>query len=96
MRQQRIRAVDTGNPAFKRDVKGLPLDIRDALALCLKDLLKDPIPSGLRLHGLHREHRGIFSIDVTSNHAYKATFTIEDGIARLRRVGTHKQIDRSP
>lgn len=94
--RQRITGVDVGNPAYLRDVKALPPDIRAALVERLKELLKTPIPSRLRLHGLHREHRGIFSIDVTPNHAYKATFTIENGVARLRRVGSHKQIDRTP
>ena len=94
--RQRITGVDVGNSAFKRDVKALPPDIRSALTECLKELIKDPTPSRLRLHGLHREHRGIFSVDVTPNHAYKATFTVEGGIARMRRVGSHKQIDRTP
>lgn len=88
--------MDVGNPAFQRDLKGLSSDLQNAVKECFKELLKNPMPSRLRFHGLHGKHRGIFSIDITSNHAYKATFTLENGVARFRRVGSHKEIDRSP
>lgn len=36
----------------------------------------------------------MYSVDVTGNHAYKISLSIEGGVAVLRRVATHKRIDR--
>jgi mRNA-degrading endonuclease RelE of RelBE toxin-antitoxin system len=81
---------------FVRDWKNLPVDIRDAVDRCIDDLGLDPIPVSRRAHSV--SPRGVrpkvFTLDVLSNHSYKLSFHIDGNKAVLRRVGTHKQIDR--
>ncbi len=83
---------------FQRDFKKLPPEIRDEVEECLKDLGSDPIPVSRRAHSVSpKGHKPtIFSLDVTSNKSHKLTFHLEGDTAVLRRVGTHKQIDRTP
>lgn len=67
--------------------------MKDAVA----DWLKDPIPTSRRLHRLAGfNNPKVYTIDVFSNHSYKISLEIEGDTATLRRVGTHKVIDRSP
>jgi hypothetical protein len=34
-------------------------------------------------------------VDLTSNHAYKMSFMVDNNVAIMLRAGTHKKIDRS-
>ncbi len=77
-------------------MKALAPDIRNAAKEAIRDLLKHPIPASLRLHALHGyRNPKVFTIDVLPNHAYKISLEIDGQRANLRRVGTHKLIDRS-
>ena len=81
---------------FNRDFKRLPADVQDAVRECIKDFAKDPIPASRRAHRINtKQFPKVFSVDVTSNKAYKMSFSIEGEAAILRRVGTHREIDRS-
>lgn len=81
---------------FKRDYDRLPVDIRQQVNDCIRDLAKDPIPTSRRAHCIDRASKPkVFSVDVTSNKSWKLSFQIEGQVATLRRVGTHKEIDRS-
>ena len=62
------------------------------------DFERDPLPSSRRPHSVtpRGQKPTVFTMDVTSNKAYKLSFHLEDGGAVLRRVGTHGQIDRTP
>jgi mRNA-degrading endonuclease YafQ of YafQ-DinJ toxin-antitoxin module len=85
------------NEKFDRDFKGLPPDIQQAAKEAIEDLLRHPIPTSRRLHALHGyKNPKVFTIDVTSNHAYKISLEIEGQTATLRRIATHKTIDRTP
>lgn len=82
---------------FERDFKALPVDIQDAAKDAIRDLFKDPIPASLRLHPLTGfKNPKIYTVDVLSNHAYKISLEIDGPVATLRRVDTHKSIDRCP
>ncbi len=41
-------------------------------------------------------YKGIYTVHVTRDDCYKASFTIENGVARLRRVASHHRIDKNP
>ena len=84
--------------AFEKDFAGFPGDIQRAILGCIRDLEQEPIPAGRRVHSVSAKGKKptIYSADVTSNKSYKLTFHIEQRVAYLRRVATHKQIDRSP
>jgi mRNA-degrading endonuclease YafQ of YafQ-DinJ toxin-antitoxin module len=80
---------------FERDYKRLSPELKRAVDDCIRDLYKSPIPSTRRAHRINDSLPKVFSVDVTSNKAYKLSFQIEGEMCILRRVGTHAQIDRS-
>ncbi|MDQ1832262.1 type II toxin-antitoxin system RelE family toxin [Massilia scottii] len=91
----RITTV-TRNERFDKDFKSLPPDIQIAAKEAIKDLFKHPIPGSRRFHALQGyRNPKVFTIDILANHAYKISLEIEGQNANLRRVGTHKLIDRS-
>ncbi len=94
-RANAIRRTDW-SPTFTNDYEKLPDNIKLLVLQALKDLCREHIPARLRLHPLggYRNPK-VYTIDVAGNHAYKASLSIDGETARLRRVGTHKQIDRT-
>jgi hypothetical protein len=64
----------------------------------LEDLEKDPVPTGLRMHPVTPAgvKPKIYTVDVYPNKSYKISFQLSGDELILRRVGTHKQIDRRP
>lgn len=82
---------------FHRDLKGLPPDLLKAVKEAINDLFKNPIPATRRFHSLHGyKDPKVYTIDVLSNKSYKISFRIDGTVATLRRVATHKTIDRTP
>ena len=82
---------------FASDFKGLAIDVQSAVKDAVADLLKDPIPTSRRLHHLTGyKNPKVYTIDVFSDHSYKISLEIEGETATLRRVSTHKVIDRTP
>lgn len=87
----------TFNKKFERDMKGLKPDVLAATKEAIRDLYKHPIPNVRRLHSLTGyKNPKIFTVDVFSNKSYKISLEIDAGIANLRRVATHKEIDILP
>lgn len=85
------------NPRFAKDLKGLPVEIQKEVHAALADLQREVIPSKRRLHQLENyKDPKIHTIDVLSNHSYKISLEIDGATATLRRVATHKTIDRTP
>jgi hypothetical protein len=82
--------------SFKRDFDGLPENIQRDVVAAIQDLGKDPVPASRRFHSLKGVRPKVFTVDVTTNKAYKMSFEIDGSRITLRRVGTHKQIDRAP
>lgn len=87
----------TYTDAFKKDYAGLAIDIQNLVDECIRDILKDPIPGARRAHSVTPRGKKptIYTVDVTSNKAYKLSYQMNGGVATLRRVGTHKNIDRA-
>lgn len=83
--------------SFKKDASKLDASTQRLIADCISVLLKDPIPGARRAHNL--TPRGnkptIYTVDLTPNKAYKLSFHMDGQVAVLRRVGTHKAIDRN-
>jgi hypothetical protein len=51
----------------------------------------------LRLHPLTGLPKPtVWKIDVFANHAWQVTFELNGTTAELKRIGTHKSIDRDP
>lgn len=84
-------------PRFDREMKGLKPDLLKAAKTAIEELYKNPSQTSLRLHCVNKEAKPkIFTIDVLSNKSYKISFHMEGEIAVLRRVASHKDIDRLP
>lgn len=82
---------------FENDLKKLPQDVRDAAKDAIRDLLKQPIPTARRFHQLHGyKNPKLYTIDVFTNKSYKISFELKGTEAYLRRIATHKVIDRAP
>jgi len=82
---------------FQRDLKGLSPDLLKTVKEAVGDLLKSPIPATRRFHRLHGyTDPKVYTIDVLPNKSYKISFKIDGNVATLRRVATHKTIDRTP
>jgi hypothetical protein len=89
-------AIDLSAVSFKNSWKRLPSDIQVEARARLGLLVGlGPLPNKLRFHQLNG-WPGVYTIDLTSNHAYKASLSIDGTVAVLRRVGSHKQIDKLP
>lgn len=80
---------------FHKDYDRLTIDLRDIVDQKLQDLTKNPRPPGLGFEKLKGySNPDIYTVHVTGN--YKVSMDIESSKARLRRVGTHDEIDRAP
>lgn len=66
----------------------------------------DQAPSKLHFHPLKdklvpsvvdpKKKIKVYTIHITTDDAYKASFTLEDGTAYLRVCGEHDQVDKNP
>lgn len=81
---------------FVNDYKSLPEDIQLACNEALRKLATNPRAGSLRLHKLNGySNPNVFTIDVTTNKAYKLSYEKgENGNILLRRVGTHKLLNK--
>lgn len=96
MSRVKIDAIDY-KASFDKDFGKAPPNVRVAAADALKELMKNPQPAKLRLHSLH----GCFSprilkIDVFPNRSWQITFEMDGTTAILRRLATHRDINRRP
>lgn len=92
---QRVTGVDLSRTTFQNDMKKLPPRIKAEAASRIAKLIVCPIPDAWRFHRLNGYKPNIYTIDVWPQKAYKASFNIINGIAVMRRVGTHKAINRN-
>jgi hypothetical protein len=83
--------------SFDKDYKKLSLEIKKQANERLKSLLENPLPKKLRFEKL-KDHKNpaVYTIHVTANHSHKASMEIKGEVAFLRRIGTHKKIDKEP
>jgi hypothetical protein len=55
------------------------------------------LPGRLRFEKLSGyKNPAIYTIHVTANHSHKVSFALLGTTAILRKIGTHKEIDRAP
>ena len=104
-----IRGVDIANQAFRNKWKGLPGVIQDEAIKAIQETIgksKDQLPNRLHFHSLKdkmvpsrldaTKKVAAWSMHITSNDAYKASFTYEDGTLYFRTCGAHDTVDKSP
>jgi prephenate dehydrogenase len=82
---------------FKSEFQKLKPDVQTAVREALETLKSNPEAKVLRLHPLTGLSKPmVWKIDVFANHSWQVTFELNDKTAELKRVATHKSIDRSP
>lgn len=104
-----ILCVDLGNPAFQRAWRKLPADVLKQAQAQIGSLFSidtSKPPAKLHLHTLTSKmvpsaldpdkKVKVFTIHLTLNDCYKASFTLEDGTAYFRACGPHDAVDKSP
>lgn len=74
-------------------LRKLPHDIQAAARTAIEDLVSDPHP---RKYRLEKQTAEAWTIHVTRNHSHKLSFSLDGDTAILRKIGTHKEIDRAP
>lgn len=82
---------------FKSEYKSLDAQMKQAVKSALILLKENACSTKLRLEKLNGyKNPSIYTIHVTSNHSYKISFELNGNEAILRRIATHKIIDRAP
>lgn len=90
-----IRGFDR-KATFDKTLKRHP-ELHEQVKEALNALKQDPRPKWIRFEKLSQyRNPAIYSIHVTKNHSHKITFEVEGDIAILRKLATHKEIDRNP
>lgn len=79
---------------FSRELKGAAPDVQHAAQEALRLLQQNH--RTVRAHALHGHKPKLYVLDVYSNHSWQITFELLDGVAILRRLARHKDIDRAP
>jgi mRNA-degrading endonuclease RelE of RelBE toxin-antitoxin system len=91
-----IGNVDVSRSSFRNSYKKLPREIQDLVDNAIIDLIRSPIPVRYRFEKLAGyKNPGIYTIHITSNHSHKLSFELDGTTAILRKVATHKEIDKS-
>lgn len=91
-----IRRFEPSN-RFVRDIKSAPPEVQAAAKEALDLLQSNPSAKVLRLHQLRGLPKpSIWKIDVYANRSWQITFEVQGDSALLKRLGTHKAIDRLP
>lgn len=82
---------------FAADLKSAPADVQSAAKEALRRLQTNPAAKSLRLHPLKGVPKpAIWKIDVFANKSWQISFEMVGDRAELKRLGTHKSIDRDP
>lgn len=104
-----IRGVDIGNCAFRAKWNDLPSNIQAEARAVLGSLILmplDSIPAKLHMHVLQSKQVpsrlnstkkvSVWTLHITASDTYKASFTLEDGVAYFRTCGKHDAVDKTP
>lgn len=82
---------------FASDLRSAPAEVQRAALEALRLLQVNPSAKSLRLHTLKGMPKPtVWKIDVYANHSWQITFELNGTVAELKRLGTHKTIDRDP
>ncbi|MBU67345.1 MAG: hypothetical protein CL858_18085 [Cupriavidus sp.] len=104
-----IKTVDAGNEIFQRLYRKLPTDVLKQAKTAMGELFLVDVahaPAKLHLHTLtdklvpsrkdEKKKIKVYTFHLTRDDKYKASFTLEDGIAYMRVCGEHDWVDKNP
>jgi len=80
---------------YKKQYKKLPRNIQNSIKGVLADLMKTPMPAGIKFEKLKGYKKpNIYTLHITGN--FKMSFETIGSEAKLRCIGNHNDIDRMP
>lgn len=104
-----IKGVNLGNQAFINTWKDLPGAVQEEAQGVIRSLLMmnlDQVPRKLHMHQLvnkevtsalnKNKKVAAWSLHITADDRYKASFTFEDATLYFRVCGLHDTIDKKP
>ncbi|WP_321876608.1 hypothetical protein [Paraburkholderia bannensis] len=104
-----ITKVDVGSETFQKTYRKLPEDAKKEAKMALGELILLDVtkaPAKLHLHHLTdkqvksavdpKKKVNVYTIHLTKNDKFKASFTFEDGTAYMRVAGEHDWVDDHP
>lgn len=104
-----VKRIDFGNPTFQKTFSRLKPDIAKEARRLISELILvdlDNAPAKLHFHNLKSKTAPsvfdkskqvpVYTIHITSNDVYKASFTYEENCVFLRVCGEHDEIDDRP
>ena len=104
-----IRGINLGSSLFRNKWADLPGSVQDESIDVIKSLIGkniDQLPRKLHFHQLVNrmapsaakpaEKVSAWSLHITADDRYKASFTYEDGTLYFRTCGIHDTVDRCP
>lgn len=104
-----IRGVDINNQFFRNKWANLPGAVQKEALNTIRSLFGtslDSLPRKLHLHQLVNRQVSsvkdaakkvnVWSLHLTSDDRYKASFTFEDGTIYFRTCGVHEAVDKTP
>lgn len=106
---RKIKGVAMGNQAFINAWKKLPPNVKAEAETVITNLLfkeLDAVPRKLHMHQLvglevpsvleKGKKVRPWTIHITADDKYKASFTLEQGVMHFRVCGLHDSIDKNP
>ncbi len=95
--QKPFSAINPFLPGFQHCLKKLSPENLELAKQAMRDLMLPEIPRKYNFKNLEGYYsRNLFTITFGVNHASKISMAVVNGVAILRRVGTHKEIDENP
>lgn len=104
-----IRGIDIGLTSFRNSWKDLPSEVQDEAFPIIQGLFGkniDVLPRKLHFHPLNGRQVPsaldsskkvlVWTLHITADDNYKASFTYEDGTLYFRTCGRHDAIDKKP
>lgn len=93
-----IREININSSVFQRHWKRLPPYAKEQGIKAIQALHNSPDqrPDRLHLHKLNLYKKSIWTLHLTGDDRYKASFEIHEGIAVFRACGLHDDIDENP
>jgi len=104
-----IRGVNLSATSFINDWSALPAEAQVEAKETIKSLLLadlDQLPRKLHCHQLVKKNApsalnsnqkvAVWTLHITADDRYKASFTLEKGTAYFRRCGKHDTMDKTP
>lgn len=104
-----IRSVDINGDVFRKAWKKLPIEVQPEAMQVIRSLLFqdiDSIPAKLHFHQLtskevpsrldNKKKVKAWSLHITADDRYKASFTYENGTLYFRTCDLHDVVDKKP